>query len=296
MAQPRSSVLAYDSRRLVAPIPCRRRQFVRQSMPPATTGDCFPIWQHATSRSLPDSLLAAAGAAFGGFLTNFADLRRTAWNQSLPASTTSNTTLAALDRCADDGPRQWTAELRQIDALRAAFPIGSGRRQLIHGDCKVNNLLFDPGDNAVLAIIDLDTLMFGDPAWDFGDSGALGHSPAAKNPLPRSRSRANASSACAGASAAAFDVAIDEDRPLCRRAGLHELHARRAFPHRPPARRRLLQGLQAGRQSPARSFATAFGGTIPCSHARLGTHRPCSASAAIASAGYSVEGISAASR
>ena len=33
----------------------------------------------------------------------------------------------------------------------------------------MNNLLFHPTRDEVVAIIDLDTLMLGDPAWDFGD-------------------------------------------------------------------------------------------------------------------------------
>ena len=39
----------------------------------------------------------------------------------------------------------------------------------IHGDCKVNNLLFDAAASRVDAIIDLDTAMWGHWAWDLGD-------------------------------------------------------------------------------------------------------------------------------
>ena len=39
----------------------------------------------------------------------------------------------------------------------------------IHGDCKVNNLLFDSAGSQVVAIIDFDTAMYGHWAWDFGD-------------------------------------------------------------------------------------------------------------------------------
>jgi Ser/Thr protein kinase RdoA (MazF antagonist) len=40
---------------------------------------------------------------------------------------------------------------------------------LIHGDCKINNALFDSAGAQVLAIIDLDNNMRGHWAWDFGD-------------------------------------------------------------------------------------------------------------------------------
>ena len=45
----------------------------------------------------------------------------------------------------------------------------TGPEQIIHGDCKVNNLLFDLSENKVIRIVDTDTLMWGYPVWDFGD-------------------------------------------------------------------------------------------------------------------------------
>lgn len=39
----------------------------------------------------------------------------------------------------------------------------------IHGDCKVNNVLFDSAGANVIAVIDFDTAMYGHWAWDFGD-------------------------------------------------------------------------------------------------------------------------------
>lgn len=52
--------------------------------------------------------------------------------------------------------RRWPAELAVPNAL-------------IHGDCKINNALFDTAGSRVLAIIDLDNNMHGHWAWDFGD-------------------------------------------------------------------------------------------------------------------------------
>lgn len=40
---------------------------------------------------------------------------------------------------------------------------------LIHGDCKMTNLLFDTAESAVVGVIDLDTTMLGQWWWDFGD-------------------------------------------------------------------------------------------------------------------------------
>ena len=149
---------------LVAPIPsCDGRSFALDA-----DGDCWRLFPRLASRSfatLPDAFLEAAGAAFGGLLATFADFEGTL-EPVIPGFHDLEHYLAHLD----DAPRsrEVSAELRQIDALRTTFE-PSAERRVIHGDCKINNLLFHPRESAVLAIIDLDTLMFGDPAWDFGD-------------------------------------------------------------------------------------------------------------------------------
>jgi aminoglycoside phosphotransferase (APT) family kinase protein len=52
--------------------------------------------------------------------------------------------------------RQWPEQLSMPNAM-------------IHGDCKINNVLFDRSGKRVLALIDLDNNMHGHWAWDFGD-------------------------------------------------------------------------------------------------------------------------------
>jgi aminoglycoside phosphotransferase (APT) family kinase protein len=42
-------------------------------------------------------------------------------------------------------------------------------RDYIHGDCKLDNLLFDAARSRLDCVIDLDTVMLGHWAWDFGD-------------------------------------------------------------------------------------------------------------------------------
>ena len=153
-----------DSRLLVAPVPCADGS----SFAVDAHGDywrLFPCLESRSFATLPDALLVAAGSAFGGLLAAFADFDGSL-EPVIPGFHDLEHHLAHLD----DAPktRDVTAELRQIDALRTTFP-PSRERRVIHGDCKINNLLFHPRENEVLAIIDLDTLMFGDPAWDFGD-------------------------------------------------------------------------------------------------------------------------------
>lgn len=63
--------------------------------------------------------------------------------------------------------RRLMAELAQRSAAYVQLP--NTTATVIHGDCKVNNLLFAPSSDEVVAVLDLDTLMAG--AWwlDFGD-------------------------------------------------------------------------------------------------------------------------------
>ena len=125
----------------------------------------FPRIDSRSFQTLADDLLEPAAAAFGSFLTTFADFPGTlepviAGFHDLPRY------LEALDAC----PKGTDAndELRAVDALRGEFA-PSAAQHVIHGDGKINNLLFHPTANKVVAIIDLDTIMFGDRAWDFGD-------------------------------------------------------------------------------------------------------------------------------
>ena len=64
-------------------------------------------------------------------------------------------------------------ELDAIDEIRKWTTDYDSRVQIIHGDCKVDNLIFDTeigSESSVrVRIVDLDTVMWGHPAWDFGD-------------------------------------------------------------------------------------------------------------------------------
>ena len=130
-------------------------------------GDIWRLFPHLPSRnfqSLPGELLANAGYAFGGFLAAFADFT----GDLEPVIDGFHDLSHYLSRLDDAPDGDVGTTLDEMNALRARFRPGKAER-VIHGDCKVNNLLFHPTANDVVAIIDLDTLMFGDPAWDFGD-------------------------------------------------------------------------------------------------------------------------------
>lgn len=77
-------------------------------------------------------------------------------------------------------------------------------KTVIHGDCKVSNVLLTQSGKDVCAIVDLDTVMYGDRAWDFGDlvrSGA--------NTSQEDAASANFSMPCFAALASGFIQALD---------------------------------------------------------------------------------------
>ena len=160
-----AKVVAYEGgRRLVAPIATRDgRPFAIDA-----AGDVWRLFPRIPARSfqtLPDELLEPAAAAFGAFLATFADFQE----ELEPAIDSFHDLGGYLERL-DATPKTAGAddELRAIETLRGVFR-PSVATAVIHGDGKINNLLFHPRANTVVAIVDLDTVMRGDPAWDFGD-------------------------------------------------------------------------------------------------------------------------------
>lgn len=60
-------------------------------------------------------------------------------------------------------------ELDKLREMRSELGKFHSPEQIIHGDCKVDNLIFEPKSNRLCTVVDLDTVMRGQPAWDFGD-------------------------------------------------------------------------------------------------------------------------------
>jgi Ser/Thr protein kinase RdoA (MazF antagonist) len=130
---------------------------------------------------------AAAGRAFGAFQAALADFTGPADGarpaagagpagagiaDPIPGFLQLDYYLAELDRAvagAGQLPESADAALEIVRHRRDLATAFAARNRLIHGDCKVDNLLFHPDRDEVLAIIDLDTVMYGHWAWDFGD-------------------------------------------------------------------------------------------------------------------------------
>lgn len=126
----------------------------------------FRYYDARSFKSLPDSLCRTAGQAYGRLLERLKDC-----NDELRLSIAGfhilSTYVEELGSLRSRDPR--LPECAYVDeALKEISSIGEPT-QIIHGDCKIGNLLFDPEFPRVLKIVDLDTLMHGSPSWDFGD-------------------------------------------------------------------------------------------------------------------------------
>ncbi len=108
----------------------------------------------------------AAGSAFAAFQHNLADLPGERFVDTIEGFLQLGYYLQAFDQVASGAP---AGPRRLIDQHRDLASRLAERNAYIHGDCKINNLLFDASGARVVAVIDFDTAMYGHWAWDFGD-------------------------------------------------------------------------------------------------------------------------------
>lgn len=59
--------------------------------------------------------------------------------------------------------------VHRADKLRDLTEGFGDRNRIVHGDCKPQNLMFRDGSDEIACVLDLDTVMRGNWAWDFGD-------------------------------------------------------------------------------------------------------------------------------
>lgn len=141
-------------------------------------GSCWRLWRYVAGTRTLQTLhtpaqAESAGRAFGSFQ---------AWLRDLPGEVADSIEgfmqldhyLARLDAVlARQGVHDESAEVARLvqltDARRDLAGTFFVSDRLVHGDCKVNNLLFDGASDAVVCILDLDTVMRGHWAWDAGD-------------------------------------------------------------------------------------------------------------------------------
>jgi Ser/Thr protein kinase RdoA (MazF antagonist) len=125
---------------------------------------------------LDDAAARAAGEAFGRFQAVLADYPVEGYVQPIPQFLELAPRYADLDAVLSDPNGQPVRRdaahdvVRELLRRRGAVTLGeSGPTGLIHADTKITNVLFERNSSRVLAVLDLDTVMVGRRAWDFGD-------------------------------------------------------------------------------------------------------------------------------
>ena len=131
---------------------------------------CWRLWRFVEhTRVLAAAVTAAqasaAGAAFGRLHTLLAGIRAQDLIDPIEGFGQLDHYLNTYDAVATQRGG-WDDVIDDHRALADRF-----RRTdtVIHGDCKLNNVLFEAGTDRVRAIVDLDTVMRGHWAWDAGD-------------------------------------------------------------------------------------------------------------------------------
>ena len=127
------------------------------------------------------SRLRSAGSAFGNFQNMLADFDATTLYETIPNFHNTRSRIAVFFRHVNEDPCGRVDEVREeIEQIRKFKPLAQRLNELIdsqelpmrvtHNDTKINNILFDKDTDEAKTVIDLDTVMPGLVAYDFGDA------------------------------------------------------------------------------------------------------------------------------
>ncbi len=133
------------------------------------SGEVWRVWRFvagSVARKTPENLhqARAAGAAYGAFQSALADLPLPLLVPSIPGFHDFDHYLRRFDDL-----HVQTRWRDLIEAHRPLVDVFANITGHVHADCKFENLLFDQHTDAVLAVVDLDTIMPGHWGLDWGD-------------------------------------------------------------------------------------------------------------------------------
>jgi Ser/Thr protein kinase RdoA (MazF antagonist) len=141
-------------------------------------GSVYRMLGYVAGRSLDGLETSAqaesAGAAFGAFQQALADYDRTGHQAPIPHFHELDLQLRRLDEVLAapraERHREAANEIALAQRYRAMVVAEDlGPFGMIHGDGKVTNLIFEAASDRIVAVLDLDTVMWGALSWDFGD-------------------------------------------------------------------------------------------------------------------------------
>ncbi len=125
--------------------------------------------------------LRSAGKGFGEFQTMLADFDASNLYETIPNFHNTRSRIAVLMRHVNEDPCGRVDEvIDEIERIKALKPLTVRLNELLdsqelplrvtHNDTKINNILFDKDTGEAKTVIDLDTVMPGLVAHDFGDA------------------------------------------------------------------------------------------------------------------------------
>lgn len=127
------------------------------------------------------AILRSAGAAFGDFQINLSDFDASLLFETIPNFHNTRKRIETLMKHVEEDPKGRVQEVQtEIEKIRAFTSQAIRLTELIdegklplrvtHNDTKINNILFDRDTKEAKTVIDLDTVMPGLVAYDFGDA------------------------------------------------------------------------------------------------------------------------------
>lgn len=155
----------------------------------------------AVSVNKPNRLIMRrAGEAFGAFAAALSDFPPERLHETIPDFHNTEKRMEALVSSAKKDSFQRFAEVSEMydyflslshyaSFFRKAYDDGKIKLRVTHNDTKCNNVMFDKNTFLPLAIIDLDTVMPGFTAHDFGDAVRFGANTAEEDETDLSKVR-----------------------------------------------------------------------------------------------------------
>lgn len=144
---------------------------------------CYKYINNSITYDNPENLqiIEQAGSAFAQFQFLLSDFDASSLHESIPNFHNTELRFFDLFTSADlDVSLRKDSAINELDYLKSREEIACSLCKLIaenklpikvtHNDTKCNNVLFDKDTNQALAVIDLDTVMPGLVAYDYGDA------------------------------------------------------------------------------------------------------------------------------